>query len=458
IVLPSRIWLLVMPTSVATVPPLELPHAPAITRKAAAAANRGPILFIGLPPYLFRRLLNSLGVWWQLSTSTFTDSPQPAPQPGVRRQYQASQPVRREDHDQDQEGAIGHGRTGVLEDRGDLVGDPVLGLDELARDDRQPEGEYAAEERPGDRTEAPDHGAHQELEGERNGKRVGTDEPRGQCVERTGNTRVDGGEPKRERFVPRDVDTRRRGRDLAVADGHEGPAGSPADDVPRDPEQGGGHDEAQVVQPLVARHGRAARDAREQRACPVRRLLRREQDALRALGQVLGALDKARRYDGEREGGQREVQRRESERGNAQEEADQPREQARDWNRQQVVDVVAVNQDRGRVRADRHEGAVAKGDLPAVADQQVQAHDHDGEDQDLGPLEALEARDLRGQPDEEHQHHEHQPVARWSLGEEPSHTRRAARLPIRPFGLSTRTAMMIAKATASWRSPPTPGR
>src|SRR5439155_1589421 len=130
-VLPSRHWLVLMPTPVATVPPLELPHEPAITRKGAAAANRGPILFIGLPPYLFRRLLNSLGVWWQLSTSTFTDSPQPAPQPGVRRQYQASQPVRREDHDQDQEGAIGHGRTGVLEDRGDLVGDPVLGLDEL---------------------------------------------------------------------------------------------------------------------------------------------------------------------------------------------------------------------------------------------------------------------------------------------------------------------------------------
>src|SRR5438128_486496 len=222
-VLPSKIWLLVMPTSVATVPPLELPHAPAITRKAAAAANRGPILVIGLPPYSAGRFLNSLRVGRQLSSCTFTDTPQPASQPGVRRQYQADQPVGGKDHDQDQEGAIGHGRPGVLEDRGHLVGDPVLGLDELARDDRQPEGEYAAEERTGDRTEAPDHGAHQELEGERNGKRVGADEPGGQCVERTGNTRVEGGEPKRERFVPRDVDTRRRGRDLAVADGHEGP-------------------------------------------------------------------------------------------------------------------------------------------------------------------------------------------------------------------------------------------
>src|SRR2546429_7165654 len=155
-VLPSRIWLLVMPTSVATVPPLELPHAAMKTTKAAAAANRGPVLVIGLPPYSFRRLLNSLGVWWQLSTITFTDSPQPAPQPGIRRQYQASQPVRREDHDHDQEDAVGHGRPGVLEHRGNLVGDPVLALDELTRDERQSEGEDAAKKRPDDRAKAAD--------------------------------------------------------------------------------------------------------------------------------------------------------------------------------------------------------------------------------------------------------------------------------------------------------------
>src|SRR5690349_6421767 len=103
-VLPSRIWSFVMPTSVATVPPLELPQAAVKTRKTAAAAIRGPILAIGPPPYFSGRFLNSLRVGWQLSSCTFTDTPQPAAQPDIRGQYQAGEPVRGEDHDQDQEG------------------------------------------------------------------------------------------------------------------------------------------------------------------------------------------------------------------------------------------------------------------------------------------------------------------------------------------------------------------
>src|SRR5690348_16564720 len=90
-VLPSRIWSLVIPTSVATVPPLELPQAAAMTRKATAAANRGPVLarrFLLTP---VRRLLNSLGIGRQLSSCPFTGSPQPASQPGVRGKYQRSE-------------------------------------------------------------------------------------------------------------------------------------------------------------------------------------------------------------------------------------------------------------------------------------------------------------------------------------------------------------------------------
>src|SRR5262245_27971626 len=132
-VLPSRICVSVMPLSVATVPPLELPQAPTITRKATAAANRGPVLVIGLPPYSSdSKVLHSLGIGRKLSTSPFTDSPQPASQPGVSRQYQPDHAVRRKNHDQDQERPVGDGRAGVLEHDRDLVRDPVRALDELA--------------------------------------------------------------------------------------------------------------------------------------------------------------------------------------------------------------------------------------------------------------------------------------------------------------------------------------
>src|SRR5712691_10874200 len=73
-VLPSRIWLLVMPTSVATVPPLELPQAPAITRKAAAAANRGPVRVIGL---LLTLLEGSYTVWGSGGNCPVVRSPTP---------------------------------------------------------------------------------------------------------------------------------------------------------------------------------------------------------------------------------------------------------------------------------------------------------------------------------------------------------------------------------------------
>src|SRR5260370_41661564 len=115
---------------------------------------------------------------------------------------------------------------------------------------------------------------------------------------------------------------------------------------------------------------------------------------------------------------------------------------------------MGVDEDRGRVGADRHEGAVAQGDLPAVADQQVQTHDHDCEDQHLGPLEALEARDLRGQAGEHDHTKRYEPVAARSLAQK-LQARLTARRPSRPLGLITRTAMMIANATARWRPPPT---
>ncbi len=49
--------------------------------------------------------------------------------------------------------------------------------------------------------------------------------------------------------------------------------------------------------------------------------------------------------------------------------------------------------------------------LPAVPDQDVQAHDRDGQHKGLRPFTGLEAIDDGRQADEEEDHDEHQPVA-----------------------------------------------
>src|ERR1051326_4866566 len=310
-VLPSRIWLLVMPTSVATVPALELPQAPAMISTAAAIANRGPVPVIRLPPYFPGCLSHSLRIGWQLSSCPFADSPQPVSQPGICRQYQSDQPVRGEDHDQDQERSVGDGRAGVPEHRRHLVRYPVLALHELARHDGQPEREDAAQPRPGDRAKAADDGPDQELQGEAERERVWADVARGEAVERAGDAGVEGGQAEGQRLVPGDVDPEGGGRDLAVANGHERPAGTPADDVPGDPEEDEHEREGDVVEPLLAGHARAAGDGGEGRARPVGRVHRREDDALGAEGEALRALDEAWRDHRQREGGEGEIQRRE---------------------------------------------------------------------------------------------------------------------------------------------------
>src|SRR5205807_9735145 len=149
-------------------------------------------------------------------------------------------------------------------------------------------------------------------------------------------------------------------------------------------------------------------------------------------------------------------------RRDAEQKTDQPGEKSGDGNRDEVVDVVPGDEDRARVGAERHQRPMTERDLAAVPDQDVQAHDHDGEDQHQGPLARLEARDHGRQPDEEEDGDEHEPVARRGVPQtllELNHqTLRTAARPKRPFGLMTSTPTMIASATASSRSPPTNGR
>src|ERR1700674_2968750 len=120
-VLPSRIELLVMPTSVWGAGVAEPPQATKETRTAATAARRGPLCAIEIPPALMTSYLNSLGIWRYMSSLPIAGPSKPAAKQGVAAVGQADDAVGREDHDQDQEGAIAHRRPGVVDDGGDLA-------------------------------------------------------------------------------------------------------------------------------------------------------------------------------------------------------------------------------------------------------------------------------------------------------------------------------------------------
>src|SRR4029077_10980627 len=157
IVTPSVMVLLVTPGSVAVVP-LEPPQAASATRKAARAANRGPIRAIKAPPPMPVRVRsNSLRIRRQLSSTSFAGPPQTLPQRLVPGGYQPDHAVGSEDHDQDQESPVCDRRTGLHEGVGDLRRDPRLVRDGLAGDDRQPVDEDAAQQGTGRGCEASDH-------------------------------------------------------------------------------------------------------------------------------------------------------------------------------------------------------------------------------------------------------------------------------------------------------------
>src|SRR5207302_3082517 len=246
-------------------------------------------------------------------------------------------------------------------------------------------------------------------------------------------------------------------RHLAIPDGSHGSARPVPDQVPGEPEEDQGAEEAYVVDPLVACHRDAGEEAIGALSEPGRIGLG-EDDPLHAAGEPGRSLDKAWCDHREREGGKREVEGGKAKRGNAEDKPDHSRQQSRDGDGGDDVHLEVVGQDGGRVGAQRHECAVAQRKLPAVTDQDVQAHDRDGQDQRLRPFARQEAADHGRKPNEEQHHDADQPVA--GLGASNSlqhHTRLVAALPNRPFGLMIRTTMMIASPTASWRSPPTKG-
>src|SRR6202521_4670007 len=114
-VLPRRMELLVIPTSVATVGLGEPPHAARVTKEAATAAIRAPIFDIELPPAFMEMYLNSLRILWYLSTLAIGGPPQSPAEPSISCSDQAHDAVGGEDHGQDQHRPIGHRRPGLLD-------------------------------------------------------------------------------------------------------------------------------------------------------------------------------------------------------------------------------------------------------------------------------------------------------------------------------------------------------
>src|SRR5437588_5429778 len=177
LVVPRRIELLVMPTSVCAAGAGLPPHAPRVTRKAATAARRAAFRPIEIPPTLIDLYLNSLWIWRHLSSLSIGGTAQAPIEGHVAPVEKSDDPVGGEDHDQDQDCPIGDRRTGVLHRGGDLVWDPGLAGHPLVRFDREEVGEDRAQQRSRDGGKTSHHGADEQLNGQRDRKRVWADEP-----------------------------------------------------------------------------------------------------------------------------------------------------------------------------------------------------------------------------------------------------------------------------------------
>ena len=146
-----------------------------------------------------------------------------------------------------------------------------------------------------------------------------------------------GGDAEGQRLVQRDVDAHGGGRDLVVADRHEGAARAGAQQVHREDVDREHDDEREVVQPHVLRHRQAER-----------RIGLGDDEALHAAGPVLEEvqLEQLRHRGGEREGRKREVDAGEPQRRLAEQEARAEADHGRDRQAEEVGDVEVLHHHR----------------------------------------------------------------------------------------------------------------
>jgi len=105
--------------------------------------------------------------------------------------------------------------------------------------------------------------------------------------------------------------------------------------------------------------------------------LAEERDAGRPAGEMVELLQHGRERDRDPEGRKREVEAGEAQGRHPGEEANATGDRRGDRDRPDVAHAVVAHQDRRRVRADRHERAVAERDLPAVARQHIEPEDRE---------------------------------------------------------------------------------
>ncbi len=257
---------------------------------------------------------------------------------------------------------------------------------------------------------------------------------------------------EREGLVASEADAGGDGRRLGVADRAEGTPRAPAEDEPRAGEQHERDRPGEVVHPVVRRE-RAAEDVDvRDRAGELGRP--EELDPLSAARELLEALHRRRHGDGDREGGEGEVETGEAQRREAEREPDEPGDEAGDRKRPEILHpardrpaelLVAGHEDRGRVPADRHERAVAERDLARVPGEDVEAEERDEVDRDVRVLACLEVGDERRQHRDESDERRERDEADDAL-RAGRHTRFTSGLPKIPCGRMRRTARMMRSA------------
>ena len=174
-----------------------------------------------------------------------------------------------------------------------------------------------------------------------------------------------------------------------------------------------------------------------------------------ATGETLEPLRDEHDRDREPEGGEREVDAREPQRRQAEEEPEDAGEHPGDRDRPVLADAVVRGQDRGRVRAEGHEGAVSERDLPAVAGDDVETDDRDEVDADeREPVVEHVVLRVRDEDDEQSDPDERSRARDESRRDAGHYARLTTTRPKRPAGRTISTSSRTARATGSWSSVP----
>src|SRR3954466_2111550 len=163
-------------------------------------------------------------------------------------------------HDRDLPRAVRHEVDDGEQEYAEYGAGEALG--DALRHVRHEDDESCADERAGQPADATDDHAEEQRDRQRDRVAVGRDELHGDGAKRAGNAGDAGGHAEGQRLVQRDVDAHRGGRDLVVADRHEGAARTRAQQVHRgdvncDPDR-----QREIIEPHVLRQRQAERSIR----------------------------------------------------------------------------------------------------------------------------------------------------------------------------------------------------